>query len=62
MASGNFLYDSGNPKLMFCDNIVGWAGEGRGRKFKRERAYVCLWTIHVDVWQKSSLYCKVIIL
>ena len=26
------------------------------------RGHVYLWPIHVDVWQKSSQYCKVIIL
>ena len=30
--------------------------------FKREGTYVYLWLIHVDVWQKSTQYCKVIIL
>ena len=28
----------------------------------REGTHVCLWPIHVDVWQKPSQYCKVIIL
>ena len=31
-------------------------------KFKREGTYVCLWLIHDDDWQKSSQYCKAIIL
>jgi len=30
--------------------------------FKRERTYVYLWLIHVDVWQNSNQYCKKIIL
>ena len=29
---------------------------------KREVTYVYLWIIHVDVWQKLTQYCKVIIL
>ena len=29
---------------------------------KRERTWVHPWLIHVDVWQKASQYCKVIIL
>ena len=33
-----------------------------GRKFRREETYVYLWLIHVDIWQKPSQYCKVIIL
>ena len=31
-------------------------------RFKREEIYVYLWLIHVDVWQKSTQYCKEIIL
>ena len=30
--------------------------------YKREGIYAHLWLIHVDVWQKSNQYCKVIIL
>ena len=37
-------------------------GEGGAGRFKREGTYVCLWLIHIDVWQKSSQYCKAIIL
>ena len=33
-----------------------------GEKFKKEGTRGCLWLIHVDIWQKPSLYCKVIIL
>ena len=53
------MYDSGNQKLMLCDNLEGWKVGGR---FKREGIYVYLWQIHVDIWQKPSQYCKVIIL
>jgi len=40
---------------------VGWNGKVR-RRFKREGTYVRLWLNHVDVWQKPTQYCKVIIL
>ena len=30
--------------------------------FSREGTHVCPWPIHVDVWQRLSQYCKVIIL
>ena len=30
--------------------------------FKRERAYVDLWLIHADIWQKPTQYCKAFIL
>ena len=38
---------------------MGWVG---GRRFKREGTFVYLWLTHVDVWQKPTQYCKVIIL
>ena len=53
MASGNLLYDTGNPKPMFCDNPEGWDGEGGGKGFKREGTYVYPGLIHIDVWQKQ---------
>ena len=40
--------------------LEGWCEEGCGEEFKRERIHVCLWQIHVDVWQKPPQYCKVI--
>ena len=33
--------------------------EGR---FKREGTYAYPWLIHIDLWQKPSQYCEVIIL
>ena len=33
-----------------------------GRRFKREGIYVNLWLIHVEVWQKTTKFCKAIIL
>ena len=35
-------------------------GREVGGRFKREGTCVCLWLIHVDVWQKPSLEYKVI--
>ena len=37
---------------------MGWEVGGR---FKREGPYIYLWLIHVDIWQKSTKYCKVMI-
>ena len=45
----------------FCENLEGGLGREVGWSFKREGTYVCLWLIHVDVWQKPALYCKAII-
>jgi len=36
-------------------------GREVGRRLKRERTYVYLWLIHVDVRQKPTQYCKAII-
>ena len=33
-----------------------------GGGFRREGTYVHLWLIPVDVWQKPTQYCKVVIL
>ena len=32
------------------------------KKKKREGTYVYLWLIHVDIWQKTTKFCKAIIL
>ena len=38
---------------------MGWEVGGR---FKRERTYIYLWLIHVNVWQNPAQYYKAIIL
>ena len=49
MAGGNLLCDSGNSDK---GSVSGWRG-GMGREmergFRRERIYVYLWLIHVEV-------------
>ena len=30
IASGNLVYDTGNPKPVLCDNLKGWDGVGGG--------------------------------
>ena len=37
-------------------------GRDMGGRFKKEGIYVYLWLIHVDVWQKTTKFCKAIIL
>ena len=49
-------------QLGLCDNLEGWNGCELGGRFKRERTYVYLWLIHVDVQYKPTHYCKAIIL
>ena len=41
---------------------TGGMGWDVGGKIKREATYVYLCLIHVDVWQKPTQYCEVIIL
>ena len=46
-------------------SVTTWRdGVGRevGGGLRREGTRICLWPIHVDVWQKPSQYYKVIIL
>ena len=62
IASGNLLCNAGSSNLVLCDNLAGWDGMLGGRKLHRLGTYVCLWLIHVDVWQKQTQYCKAIIL
>ena len=56
------MYDAGNPKPVLCNNLEGWGGEGGGRGLQEWGTHVCLWPIHVDVWQRPSQYCQVTIL
>ena len=47
---------------MFYDKLEGWGGKGGGGgALRREGTYVYLMPIHVDVWQKPSQYCNIII-
>jgi len=47
---------------VLCDNLEVGDGLGGGRRFKRERIYVYLRLIYVDIWQKPTQPCKEIIL
>ena len=37
-------------------------GREMGERFQREETYVHLWLIHVDVWHKTTKFCKAIML
>jgi len=43
-------------------NLEGWDGEGDGGRFKRDGIYIYLWLIHIEVWKKTTKFCKAIIL
>ena len=62
MTSASFMHEAGHPKPVLWDNAEGWGGKGGGRQAQDGGTHVYQWLIHVDVWQKSPQYCKVIIL
>ena len=47
-SQGGFAVWLGKLKQGLCINLEGWDGEGDGR-FKRERTYIHLWLIHIEV-------------
>ena len=52
---------TGKLSLVLCYDLAMWDSGVEGR-FKREGIYVCLWLIHVVVWQKTAQHYKAIIL
>ena len=60
MTSSSLVHETGHSKLVHWDNPEGWDGEGRGRGVQDQGAHIYTWLIHVNVWQKSPQYCKVI--
>ena len=58
----HMIHDSGDQTWhSVATQRVGMEWEV-GERFKREGTYVYLWLIHIDVRQKSTQYCKAIIL
>ena len=49
-------------KLGLCNKLEGRDGERDGREVQEGGAYVFLWMIHVDIWQKPTEFYKAIIL
>ena len=49
-----------HSKPVHCDNPEGWDEEGGRRGVHDRGTHVHLWLIHVNVWQKTPHYCKVI--
>ena len=49
-------------KQGLCNKLGGWDGEGAGMDVRREGTWVYLWLIFVDAWQKTTKFCKAIIL
>ena len=40
------MYVAGDPKLLLCDNLEGWGGEGGGKGFRREGTHVSVQFSH----------------
>ena len=65
MTSASLMCEAGHSESVLWDNPEGWSGEGGGgggAMFQDGGTHVHLWLIHVDIWQKQSQYCKIIIL
>ena len=60
MTSAGSMPEAGHLKLVLWDNPEGWGGEGDRREVQDGGTHVHLWLIHVDVWQKTPRYCKII--
>ena len=53
------MHETGHSKPVLWDNPEGGSGEGDNRG-SGWGTHVHPWLTHVNVWQKSSQYCKVI--
>ena len=62
MTGASSTHEAGHSKPVLWDNPEGWGGEGGRWGVQAGGTHVRPWLIHVDVWQKPSQYCKVIIL
>ena len=61
-ANENLLYDSGNSNRDSVSTQRRGMGREMGGSFKTEVTYVYQWLIHVDILQKTTKFCKAIIL
>ena len=62
MSSASSTQEAVRPKPARGDNRRLRVGREMGEGPRVVGTHVYLWQIHVDVWQKPSQYCKVIIL
>ena len=60
MTSASSMHEAGHSKSVLWDNPEGWVGEGGGTGVQDGGTHVHLWLIHLDVWQKTPQYRKVI--
>ena len=62
MTSASLMFEEGHSEPVLWANPEGWGGEQGGRGFQDGGTHVHLWLIHVNVWEKTPQYCKVILL
>ena len=54
------MHETGCSGLVNWDDPEGWDGEGSGRWGSGWGTHVHPWLIHVNVWQKTPQFLKVI--
>ena len=54
------MHETGCSGLVHWDDPEGLDVEGGGRGVQDGETHVHPWLIHVNVWQKTLQYCKVI--
>ena len=59
IASPGLMHETRFSGPEHCDDSEGWDEEGGGTGVL-DGGHVCLWLIHVNVWQKPLQYCKAI--
>ena len=52
IASGRLVHEAGHQKLVLCDNLEGWGGEG-GRRGVQERRHMCAYGQFVLMYDKT---------
>jgi len=62
MASASLMHEAGHSKPVLWNNPEGCSEERDGRRVQDWGTHVHPQLIHVNVWQKPSQYCKIIIL
>ena len=60
ITSPGLMHETGCSGMVHWDDPEGWDREGGGRWGSGWGAHVHPWRIHVNVWQKTLQYCKVI--
>ena len=62
MTSASSMHEARHSSPVLWNNPEGQGEEGVERGVQHGGTHVYLWQIHVDVWQKPSQDCEVIIL